>query len=156
MTKHDRDFLIAWVVLLLAVLVFWDSMTMPMRGDFIESPGIFPALMSAILFLFGLAYVSRSWSRGGRLRLGAMVRSAVPFVRSEQHRPILLGTLFPAVYVFIAIPLIGFYVSSALFMAIMFYSFVRRWRWAGIFLWVSLAVTVTLYLIFNKLFMLQI
>ena len=60
------------------------------------------------------------------------------------------------IIVFIAIPLIGFYVSSALFMAIMFYSFVRRWRWAGIFLWVSLAVTVTLYLIFNKLFLLQI
>jgi hypothetical protein len=156
MTRHDRDFLIAWLVLLLAAFVFWDSMTMPMRGDFIESPGIFPALMSVILFLFGLAYVYRSWRRGGRLELGGLFRSVGPFFRSEEQRPLLLGILFPAVYVFIAIPLIGFYVSSALFMMVMFYAFVKRWRWGGIFLWVSLAITVTLYLVFDKLFMLQI
>ena len=129
---------------------------MPKRGDFIESPGIFPALMSVALFLFALAYLARSWRRGGRLRLGALMQSIAPLLRSEKHRPVLIGILFPAVYVFVAIPLVGFYISSALFMTIMFYVYVTRWRWGGIFLWVSLGVTVTLYLVFDKLFLLQI
>jgi len=155
MSQHDRDFLLACLVVLLAALTFWLSMTMPMRGDLIESPGIFPGLMSLILFIFGVAYTIRSWSRGGRLRLAPLVPSVVPLLRSEQARPLVLGTLFPAIYVFLGIPLIGFYVSSALFMAIMFYAYVRGWR-RWFFLPVSIGITVSLYLIFNKLFLLQI
>ena len=155
MTQHDRDVLLACLVVLLAVFTFWLSMTMPMRGDFIESPGIFPGLMSAILFIFGLVYAIRSVSRGGRLRLAPHIFSVMPLLRSEGARPLVLGTLFPAIYVFLGIPLIGFYVSSALFMAIMFYAYVRGWR-RWFFLPVSIGVTIGLYLIFNKVFLLQI
>jgi hypothetical protein len=155
MSQHDRDFLIACLVVLLAVCTFWLSMTMPMRGDLIESPGIFPGLMSLILFIFGVAYTIRSWSRGGRLKLAPLLPAVAPLLRSEQARPLVLGTLFPAIYVFLGIPLIGFYVSSALFMAIMFYAYVRGWR-RWFFLPVSIGITVSLYLIFNKLFLLQI
>jgi hypothetical protein len=155
MSKHDRDFLIACFVVLLAILVFWSSMMMPMRGDFIESPAIFPGLMSVILFIFGVLYAIRSLARGGRIKLSDLLSSVVPLFVSNQTRPIVLGILFPAVYVFIAIPLIGFYLSSALFMTIMFYAYVKRWR-RWFFLPVSIGITVCLYLIFNKLFMLQI
>jgi tripartite tricarboxylate transporter TctB family protein len=155
MSQHDRDVLIACLTVLLAVLTFWLSMTMPMRGDFIESPGIFPGLMSVILFMFGLVYVIRSVGRGGRLRLAPHNFSVVPFLRSEHARPLVLGILFPAIYVFLGISLIGFYISSALFMAIMFYAYVRGWR-RWFFLPVSIGVTVSLYLIFNKIFLLQI
>jgi hypothetical protein len=155
MSQNDRDLLLAWCVVVLAVFAFWASMTLPMRGDFIESPGIFPGLMSVILFIFGVAYTVRSVGRGGKIHPGLLVRSVVPLFGSEESRPLILGTLFPAVYVFIGIPLIGFYISSALFMAAMFYAYVRGWR-RWFFLPVSIGITVSLYLIFNKLFMLQI
>jgi hypothetical protein len=155
MSKHDRDFLIACFLVALALFIFWSSTTMPMRGDLIESPAIFPGLMSVILFIFGIAYAIRSLIRGGRLKLGQLFRSVVPLFTSKENRSTILGILFPAIYAFIAIPLIGFYLSSALFMTVMFYAYVKRWR-RWLFLPVSIGITICLYLIFNKLFMLQI
>jgi hypothetical protein len=155
MSQHDRDFLIACFVVILAVFALWASMTMPMRGDLIESPAVFPGLMSIVLLIFGVAYAIRSFGRGGRIRLGHLSRSFIPLFASKETRPIILGILFPAVYAFVAIPLIGFYISSALFMTIMFYVYVKKWR-RWFFLPVSIGITVCLYLIFNALFMLQI
>lgn len=155
MSKHDKDFLIACFVVALAIFIFWTSMKMPMRGDLIESPSVFPGLMSIILFIFGVAYAIRSLSRGGRIKLDPLFHSVMPLFTSKKNRPIVLGILFPAVYTFVAIPLIGFYISSVLFMTIMFYAYVKRWR-RWFFLPVSIGITVCLYLIFNKLFMLQI
>jgi hypothetical protein len=155
MSKHDKDFLIACFVVALAIFIFWTSMMMPMRGDLIESPAVFPGLMSVILFIFGVVYAIRSLTRGGRIKLDQLFRSVVPLFTSKKNRPIILGILFPAVYAFVAIPLIGFYISSALFMTIMFYAYVKKWR-RWFFLPVSIGITICLYLIFNKLFMLQI
>ena len=84
-----------------------------------------------------------------------LCRSVIPFFKSQENRPILLGLLFPGIYVFIAIPLIGFYISSALFMAVMFFLYVKKWR-RWILLPVSIGITVTLYLVFTVFFQLQI
>jgi len=155
MSKHDKDLFVACFVVALAIFFFSASVTMPRRGDVIESPGIFPGLMSVVLFVFGAAYAIRTIRRGGSLRLVQLGRSVIPFLKSQENRPILLGFLFPAIYVFIGIPLIGFYISSVLFMAVMFYLYVKRWR-RWFFLPVSIGITVALYLIFSQLFMLQI
>jgi hypothetical protein len=155
MSKTDKDLLVAFFVLALAVFFFSASVMMPRRGDVIESPGIFPGLMSVVLFLFGAAYTLRTIRQGGKVRLTELGRSVIPFFKSQENRPILLGFLFPGVYVFIGIPLIGFYLSSVLFMAVMFYLYVKGWR-RWFFLPVSIGITVALYLIFSQLFMLQI
>ena len=155
MSKDDKDFLVACFVMALAIFTFYVSATMPTPRDLIESPGLFPGLMGIVLFLFGLSYLIRSILRGGRIRLIQLGRSVIPFLKADENRPILLGVLFPGIYVFIAIPLIGFYISSALFMLVMFYLYVKRWR-KWFFLPVSLGITVALYLIFNTLFQLQI
>ena len=155
MSKHDKDLFIACFVIALAVFIFWTSMRMPMRGDLIESPAVFPGLMGLILLLFGVIYAIRSLAGGGRIKVDKLFRSVVPLCTAEKNRPIFLGILFPAVYVFVAIPLIGFYISSALFMTIMFYAYVKKWR-RWLFLPVSVGITICLYLIFSRLFMLQI
>ncbi len=155
MSTHDRDLAVACAVLLLGLGVLRLSMTLPMRGDVIESPGIFPGLMSGVLLVLGLCYAVRSLRRGGRIKLAALAAGALPLVTAPDNRSLLLGILFPALYVFVAIPLIGFYISSALFMTVMFYAYVKPWRrWA--FLPLSLGITACLYLIFDRLFQLQI
>ena len=155
MSKHDKDLLVACFVVALALFTVYASATMPTPRELIESPGLFPGLMGVVLFVFGLSYLIRSILRGGRIRLIQLGRSVIPFLKAAENRPILLGIAFPGVYAFIAIPLIGFYISSALFMLFMFYLYVKRWR-KGVFLPVSLGITVTLYLIFSMLFQLQI
>jgi hypothetical protein len=150
-SKHDRDVATAGVILALALGWLWLSTSLPMRGDVIESPGIFPGLVSVVLLVLGIAYAVRSLLRGGRLRLGAVARGAAPLVAARARRPLILGILFPAAYVFVGIPLIGFYVSSAIFMAAMFYAYVPRWR-RWVFLPLAAGITLALYLIFSRLF----
>lgn len=152
----DRDLRVGCVVFVFGCIVCWASFTMPMRGEFIESPGIFPGLMGVLLILFGAILAGRSFKKGGSLRLGEFFRSIIPFFTSPEHRSVLQGILFPAIYIFVGIPFIGFYVASGLFMTVMFYLFVKKWRRWFLFLPVAVGLTILLHLIFNKLFMLQI
>ena len=155
MLRPDRELFIACFVLALAVYVFLASTQMQGRGEFIESPGLFPGLISVVLCIFGIVYAVRSLLRGGRLRLGGLGQSLSALISSRENRTLMLGILYPGLYVSLAIPFIGFYYSSALFMAVIFFFYVQRWkRWTAPF--ISAGMTLLLYLIFNKLFMLQI
>ena len=155
MSKNDRDAIVALFVMALSVFVSWLSFIMPSRGEFIESPGIFPGLMGVLLFILGGLYLLRSVRRGGRLKPAEPFRSFIPLLISRENRTILLGILFPGIFVLVCAPLIGFYYSSAIFMAAMFFIFVKRWpRW--VIPIVAVGITASLYLLFNQLFMLQI
>ncbi len=156
MAAMDRNVRVGWFVFFLGLAVSWLSFTMPMRGEFIESPGIFPGLMGLLLILFSVILLVRAMMKGGRVHMVQWGRSVKPFLASPEHRPVILGILLPAVYLFVGIPLIGFYLSSGLFMAVMFYWFVRRWRRWFLFLPIAVALTGVLYLIFTVLFQLQI
>jgi hypothetical protein len=156
MVSIDRDLRVGWVTLIFGLYVCWASFTMPMRGEFIESPGIFPGLMGVLLTLFAVILIARSMMKGGRVRVVQWGRSAFPFLSLPDHRPVILGIILPAVYLFAGIPLIGFYLSSGLFMAVMFWLFVKEWRRRFLFLPIAIGLTALLYVIFNKLFQLQI
>jgi len=155
MPRPDRELFIACFVLALAVYVFFASIQMQGRGEFIESPGLFPGLISVVLCIFGIVYAVRSLLQGGRLKFGGWGRSLTGLLVSRENRTLMLGILYPGLYVSLAIPFIGFHYSSALFMAVIFFFYVQRWkRWTAPF--ISAGMTLLLYLIFNKLFMLQI
>ena len=156
MASLDRDLRVGWFTLIFGLYVCWASFTMPMRGEFIESPGIFPGLMGILLILFAVILIARSMIKGGRVRLVQWGRSVLPFLASPDHRPVILGIVLPSVYLFVGVPLIGFYLSSGLFMAVMFWLFVKQWRRRFLFLPIAIGITGLLYVIFNKLFQLQI
>jgi hypothetical protein len=136
--------------------ICWASFTMPMRGEFIESPGIFPGLMGILLVLLAAILMVKALKKGGRLHTTRIFESTIAIVKSREHRPVIMGVILPAIYIFVGIPLIGFYISSAFFMTIMFYVFVKRWRRWLLFLPIALGITGILYLTFNTLFQLQI
>ena len=156
MTAGDRDVRVGFLALVFGLYICWASFTMPSRGGLIESPGIFPGLMGILLVMFAVILTTRSWKKGGRIHAARIIGSAVSIARSQEHRPVIVGIILPAIYVFVGIPLIGFYISSALFMTIMFYLFVKKWRKWLLFLPVALGITGILYLTFNTLFQLQI
>ena len=99
MSKIDKDLFVSCFVLGLAVFSFYISATMETPRELIESPGIFPGLMSIILFIFGAIYFIRSVTRGGGLKVIQLGRSVLPFFKSQENRPILLGKRFESVEV---------------------------------------------------------
>jgi len=156
MKSMDRDLRVGWFTFFLGLLVSWVSFTLPMRGEFIESPGIFPGLMGLLLVLFAVILIVKSLVKGGRVRAVQWGRSVIPFLASQDHRPVILGIILPAVYIFAGIQVIGFYPATVLFLTVMFYLFVQKWRRWFLFLAIAVALTGLLYLIFNILFQLQI
>jgi hypothetical protein len=156
MAAIDRDLRVGCVVLIFGLYICWASFTMPMRGEFIESPGIFPGLMGILLVLFAAILIVKALNKGGRLHTSQIFGSTISIVKSKEHRPVIMGVILPAIYIFVGIPLIGFYISSAFFMTIMFYVFVKKWRKWFLFLPIALGITGILYLTFSKLFQLQI
>lgn len=156
MAALDRDVRVGCFTLVFGLYICWASFTMPSRGGLIESPGIFPGLMGILLILFAVILIVRSWKKGGRIHATRIFGSTVTIVKSQEHRPVIVGIILPAIYVFVGIPLIGFYISSALFMTIMFYVFVKKWKKWLLFLPIALGITGILYLTFNTLFQLQI
>jgi hypothetical protein len=156
MAAMDRNVRVGCFTLVFGLYICWASFTLPMRGEFIESPGIFPGLMGLLLILFAVILIVQSLKKGGRFRPARIFGSTIAIVKSQEHRPVLMGIVLPAIYVFAGIPLIGFYLSSALFMTVMFYMFVRKWRKWFMFFPIALGITGILYLTFNRLFQLQI
>ena len=156
MAALDRDVRVGCFTLVFGLYICWVSFTMPSRGGFVESPGIFPGLMGLLLILFAVILIVRSMMKSGRVHVVQWGRSVNPFLASPDHRPVILGIILPAVYIFAGIPLIGFYPATVLFLTLMFYLFVRRWRRWFLFLPIAVALTGLLYLIFNVLFQLQI
>ncbi len=156
MAAVDRDFRVGCFTLVFGLYICWVSFTMPSRGGLVESPGIFPGLMGILLVLFAVILMARSWKKGGRIHATRIFGSTLSIVKSQEHRPVIMGILLPAIYVFVGIPLIGFYLSSALFMTVMFYLFVKKWRKWFLFLPIALGITGILYLTFTRLFQLQI
>lgn len=156
MAALDRDVRVGCFTVIFGIYIGWVSFTMPSRGGLVESPGIFPGLMGLLLIIFGAILIGKAWRRGGRIRPARFFSAVIPIARSEEHRPVIMGIILPAIYVFVCIPLIGFYLSSALFMTVMFYLFVKKWRKWFLFLPIALGITGILYLTFNTLFQLQI
>lgn len=155
MSGRDRDLFAGCFVSALALFVCWSAFSMPSRGGLIESPVIFPGLTGILLFIFGFILVLKSIRKGAQMKVAQLVWSFIPLFTSKENRPVILGLLFPGVYIFVGVPLLGFYYASALFMGIMFFAFVTRWpRW--VLPIIAVAVTIILYLTFNELFMLQI
>jgi hypothetical protein len=156
MAAMDRDLRVGCFILVFGSYISWASFTMPSRGGLSESPGIFPGLMGILLIFFAAILIVRALKKGGRIRPTRMFGSIITIAKSQEHRPVIMGVILPAIYIFVGIPLIGFYLSSALFMTVMFYAFVKKWRKWLLFLPVALGITGILYLIFTKLFQLQI
>ena len=156
MGASDRDLRLGCFILVFGSYICWESFTMPSRGGLVESPGIFPGLMGVLLLLFAVILIVKSVVKGGRVRVVQWGRSVKPFLASPDHRPVILGIILPAVYIFAGIQVIGFYPATVLFLTVMFYLFVQKWRRWFLFLAIAVALTGLLYLIFNILFQLQI
>ena len=76
MAAVDRDVRVGCFTLVFGLYICWVSFTMPSRGGFVESPGIFPGLMAVLLILFGTILIGdRGRKAAGSTRPGSSARS---------------------------------------------------------------------------------
>lgn len=153
-SEHDKDVLSSVLILLFGVYVTYESFVMPSRGEFTESPGLFPFLVGCCTIVLGILYLARSIRRGGGFRLNGIGQACGDFWKEPGTKKTLSSVLFIGLYIFVGIPLLGFYISSGIFMLILFLLYVKRWKpWLSAL--ISVVIVILYYLTFHTLFMLQ-
>lgn len=118
----------------------------------LSTPGVFPMLASATMFVAALFILMQSFrytNKSNSDALGSRTTNSEGFLQTILPLRLLMVVLLITAYV-IAMPMLGFLLSSGIFL---FLSFSYLWRKS---LMVSLLITlvsvVSVYLIFRKLF----
>lgn len=126
MSEHKHyDFLGAVVILLLSGAVIFGSIKLYTDAGepMYLSPGLMPLILGISLLLCGILYLIGSLKNGGlKARLAEIKAWAAMLTKDEATRSMITGVAIMAVYVFILMHFLPFWIASLLFMAgLMFY-----------------------------------
>lgn len=156
MTKEDREVITSLVVLGISIFLFVMTLQIPIKNEtFLQSAKVFPLIISSVMLLLSVIYVINSLRKGGRIQFDKIKNSAVAFVKSPEVRRVALAVFFVAIYIFFGVAKGRFYICSAIFMLFILLVYVRRIKpWISIV--AALAFTAACYLLFFKVFMVQL
>ena len=154
--KEDKEVLVFPGFLVVTVFLLISIFSINQRGkSIVESPRLLPMIVVGCMFLICGGGLTRSLRAHGRPTLAKVGGSLRACAADPQVRRILLSMLIVAVYVFVGIPFIGFYLSSFLLICGITLFYVRSIKPVYAVL-VSLALTGLLYLIFFVAFNLRL
>jgi hypothetical protein len=149
----DKDVLASLCMLLVGIFFAVASLNVKRKGMFILSPGMFPFLCAIVLILLALIYLIRSLKRGGHV--SGFGKIFADIVRLSENRQILLAIAMVAFFVFVGIRYISYYITAVVFLFIIGFVFVKRFKWWHTVIY-ALAVPGIIYLIFNKIFSIRL
>jgi hypothetical protein len=149
----DKDLMASILLLLVGLFFAVESLRIDYRGPFQLGPGMFPFLCAVILVLLSLVYLIRSLKRGGRVSGFRQIFKDI--VLLQENRRILLAIAMVAFFIFVGVAYISYYATAAVFLFLMGYKFVSRYKiWHSIIF--SSVVPLVIYLIFNKIFSIRL
>ncbi|WP_024293500.1 tripartite tricarboxylate transporter TctB family protein [Lacrimispora indolis] len=120
--KKYIDFFSAVVTGLLSIYVIIDSIRMYLDAGekMYYSPAFFPLILGAGLFICAGILMSRSLKGIGiSVTMAQVKKSAVRVVRSETVKKALIGLCIMGIYVFALLPMLGFVISTLIFIVAM-------------------------------------
>lgn len=151
LTQQQRETVISFITVLVTVFLFVSTFFINMDVKFLSSARLMPLLVTSLMLLLSLIYFVRSVSKSGfvspKTAFGALKES----VKDPTVNSTLKATGIVALYIFVGIRYIGFYISSFLLIAFIALYFVRRIKPLYSIL-ISLALSGLLYLIFRVAF----
>jgi len=155
LTKDDKELILSSILVVFGLYITYLSLNIDIKSDFVESAAIFPLIISVSFTLFSSIYFIKSLKSGGKLNIQEIKKSLISVYKEPYNQQVFLAVVLVAVYIFIGVRYLGFYISSFIFMSVIMIKFVRRVK-IIISLLSSLLVTVVIYLIFSELFRIPI
>lgn len=148
MSKQERESLISGVFLLVSVFFFCSCFWINNKGILMQSARLMPLIVTSIMMLLSLIGLVKNVRAGGFPGPAKIVGSIRAAVTDPGFQRTVLAILIVALYIFLALPFLGFYLSSALLIGFIAVYFVRRIKpYWGIA--IALALTGALYLVFR-------
>jgi len=153
LSKEERETLVSVIVLLISLFFFFSVFLIPYR-QILQSPRLMPHIITTVMVILSFLNFIRS-VRKGIPTPAKMLGSFKVVLASSEWRNTFFAIFLIALFIFAGIPLLGFYVSSFIFMSITIIFYLRRLHFVFAIL-ISLALTAVLYGIFQMAFMLNI
>ena len=150
LTKEEKNTVVGFVFVVFSILVFYSIFLIPTRGKLAQSARLLPYIVTIIMFLLSLSYFIRSAikARPGPVKVA---RAMIAALREPETKNLLLSIGIIALYIFILVPYVGFYISSLALIMFISLVYVRRIP-AWISVLSSVFVTAFLYVVFYYLF----
>ena len=145
---NSRDLWIGVFLLIIGAASLYIATTTRRFQEFILSAGMMPMILSIVLVLLSIGLIVRSWKAGGRFRVERDCDengNKLPLISPEAT----------ALLVFVGVPYLGFFISSAIFMLAVILVCARniKWYWS---LLITGATMGIIYVVFVLLFKLPI
>ncbi|KJS88342.1 MAG: hypothetical protein JM58_00780 [Peptococcaceae bacterium BICA1-8] len=155
MTKDDKEFILSSILVVFGLYITYLSLNIDVKSDFVESAAIFPLIISVSFTLFSSIYFIKSLKSGGKPNIQEIKKSLISMYKEPYYRQVSFAIALVAVYIFIGVTYLSFYISSFIFMSVILILFVKRVK-VIVSLLSSLLVTAVIYLIFSELFRIPI
>lgn len=128
------DFLFSLVLIAFGIVVIvaaagmpWTSTQRGVSSGWYLSPGLFPALLGALLILFSLHVLWRAIAEGGHRGIVGFVADALAAApRSGKVHKVLLVILMIGAYVFVLLKNVNYFVASSAYLFVFMLLFHRR------------------------------
>ncbi|OHD69472.1 MAG: hypothetical protein A2177_11390 [Spirochaetes bacterium RBG_13_68_11] len=161
------DFITSMILIVVGVAAVWNSLEMPryenQGGNFLDSPGIVPALLGIMLVALSLVVFIRSIVRKG-YKLGWNTASLSAVVKDTMTVRMLVTIAFGVVYGLFLMRWLHFIAATLIFVFVFIVVFeydikkplAAQWKVPVFAIVISTATTAGVYLAFTKLFLVNL
>jgi len=139
--KFNKDIITGLSVFLLGCWYVWETMKLPGGSHILNSSRSFPLLIGIIIILLALIVLVK-----GIIAKGSNNKRKISIIAIKRGSFYLINT---AIYIFLLIPSIGFFVSTVIYMVLMLI-FYKEIKW-GTMLIIPVGTVIFVYFVFNQL-----
>lgn len=152
---NSRDLWIGVFLLIIGAASLYIATTTRRFQEFILSAGMMPMILSIVLVLLSIGLIVRSWKAGGRFRVERDCDengNKLPLI-SPEAKKVLINIAATALLVFVGVPYLGFFISSAIFMLAVILVCARniKWYWSLLITGATMGIIYVVFVVLFKL-----
>ena len=145
--KTEKEALVGLSMLLVSIFIISSIFMIRDRSTMLLSPRLVPLIVAVFMILISLIYFLKN-SVKGLPSAKTWFESVKECMKKSENRSIVWGILTVAVYIFLGLPLIGYYISSAVLVTFILIYFVRKTHLI-ISILSGIAISIGLYVLFG-------
>ena len=147
-TKQEKESLISAAFLLISLFFFGSCFLINNKGSIMQSARLMPMITTGIMLLLSLVSLIKNIRAGGFPSPAKIAGSIKASVLDTKAQGTFLAIFIVAVYIFLGIHFLGFYISSVILIGFITLYYVRRIEpVSGIV--IAIAATAVLYVVFR-------
>lgn len=148
MTKQEKESMVSAAFLLISLFFFGSCFLINNKGSIMQSARLMPLITTGVMLLLSVISLVKNVRAGGFPSPAKIAGSLKASILDPNVQGTFLAIFIVAVYIFLGLPFLGFYLSSLILIGFITLYFVRRIKpiWGIV---IAVALTAAIYLVFR-------